>query len=93
MGDEVSAGGEGFQDETGGSERRLFAAMPPLEAKKMLLSLGVTEGIGYEAEDKQMRCLLILSTFGEQIFTQKPKGKYMLICVWKISKRVCVGGC
>ena len=27
----------------------LFAATPPLEAKKLLLSMAVTEGIGYQA--------------------------------------------
>ena len=26
----------------------LFAAMPPLEAKKVLFSLAMTEGVGYE---------------------------------------------
>eukprot|EP00974_Lingulodinium_polyedra_P010180 977891-Lingulodinium_polyedra.AAC.1 len=26
----------------------LFAATPPLEAKKMLMSMAMTEGIGYE---------------------------------------------
>ena len=30
----------------------LFAATPPVEAKKMLFSLAVTEGIGYEKGDK-----------------------------------------
>ena len=31
----------------------LFAATPPLEAKKMLFSLAVTEGIGYQRGRKQ----------------------------------------
>ena len=31
----------------------LFAATPPLEAKKMLLSWAVTEGIGYKEELRQ----------------------------------------
>ena len=30
----------------------LFAATPPLESKKMLLSLAVTEGIGFDRECK-----------------------------------------
>ena len=30
----------------------LIAAMPPLEAKKLLLSLAVTEGIGYQTGNK-----------------------------------------
>ena len=31
----------------------LFAATPPLEAKKLLLALAVTEGIGYQSGDKR----------------------------------------
>ena len=31
----------------------LFAATPPLEAKKMLMSLDVTEGIGYRRGSKE----------------------------------------
>ena len=31
----------------------LFAATPPLEAKKMLFSMAVTEGYGYLGEDKE----------------------------------------
>ena len=31
----------------------LFAATPPLEAKKMLMSMAVTEGIGYNGNDKR----------------------------------------
>ena len=29
----------------------LFAATPPLEAKKMLMSMAVTEGVGYKRGD------------------------------------------
>ena len=36
----------------------LFAATPPLEAKKMLLSLAMTEGIGFEkGKEKQGMCV------------------------------------
>ena len=35
------------QEYTKGKLEAIFAATPPLEAKKMLLSLAVTEGIGY----------------------------------------------
>ena len=31
----------------------LFAATPPLEAKKMLMSLAVTEGVGYQCGSKE----------------------------------------
>ena len=31
----------------------LFAATPPLEAKKMLMSMAVTEGIGYWGNDRK----------------------------------------
>jgi len=31
----------------------LFAATPPLEAKNMLMSMAVTEGIGYRGNDKK----------------------------------------
>ena len=31
----------------------LFAATPPLEAKKLLMSLAVTEGIGYRRGNKK----------------------------------------
>ena len=31
----------------------LFAATPPLEAKKILFSLAVTEGIGYQCGNKE----------------------------------------
>ena len=33
----------------------LFAATPPLEAKKMLMSLAVTEGFGYQRGSKKTR--------------------------------------
>ena len=38
------------QEFTKGKLEKIFAATPPLEAKKTLLSLAVTEGIGWEKD-------------------------------------------
>ena len=35
-------------------KENLFAATPPLEAKKMLMSLAVTEGVGYKQGHKEL---------------------------------------
>ena len=36
------------QETQRGNREDLFAATPPLEAKKLLFSLAATEGVGYE---------------------------------------------
>ena len=55
----------------------LFAATPPLEATKLLISTAVTEGIGYRNNERKGGNKLELSTCEEPTSTRRPGDWYM----------------
>ena len=73
----------------------LFAATPPLEVKKMLLPLAVTEGIGYK-KDRREHCMKLdfidVRSEGHTSML-KPAGKFVSNCLPKITKRACAESC
>ena len=54
-----------------GKREYLFAATPPLEAKKMLMSLAVTEGIGYKRGMQSSGMKLDLIDFSIRFYDEK----------------------
>jgi len=74
-----------------GKRDDLFAATPPLEAKKALLSMAVTEGIGFKRGHRQSGKKLDFIDIRRAYFHAKAEDGYMWICRTKTTNRACVG--
>ena len=68
----------------------LFAATPLVEAKKLLLSLALTEGYGFERHGGKPALKMDLLMYEELSFMPRAEGKFMLSYQTKMENLVCV---
>ena len=67
----------------------LFAATPPLEAKKILFALAVTAGIGFKGATDQEAIVWISSTYAGLTFTLVPAVRCMSASRLRTENPVC----
>lgn len=77
------------QEFTKGKLENIFAAMPSWEAKKMLLSLATTEGIGYGPGWHYKICFRSISK--EHSSMRPPRQTCTSSYQWRTMKKECVG--